>query len=351
MNFVCGQAFKEIELKENGNITPCCPVWTNFYTFGNIFESNIEEIMNSIKAKEFRKSVINKTYQFCNTNRCIGAHSISKEELERFCESDGTLKKFPETFSFGHDRCCNVQCVFCRDHNWMNSDEDVNKLNSLIDSHFLPLLKDTKLIKMLTSGELFASRHARTLVKSITKNYPNIKYNIVSNGILFDKHNCTELGLNGKLNQVTISVHSSSKATYNKLVRNGDYDRLWKNIHWLNSLKKSGELNKLDLVFTINHLNYHEIVDFAKQASDLDIEFKYFEYRKEEGQFANLYDEAAVWLPNNKYHKKFIRLLKNPIFDSPLCHLSENMIELRNNSIKNVIPIIDFIIRRIKNVL
>ena len=29
MDYICGQGFKEVELKENGDITPCCPVWTN----------------------------------------------------------------------------------------------------------------------------------------------------------------------------------------------------------------------------------------------------------------------------------------------------------------------------------
>ena len=57
MNYICGQGFKEVELKENGDITPCCPVWTNFYSFGNVFENSIEEIMNSEKAKNFRKSL------------------------------------------------------------------------------------------------------------------------------------------------------------------------------------------------------------------------------------------------------------------------------------------------------
>jgi MoaA/NifB/PqqE/SkfB family radical SAM enzyme len=204
---------------------------------------------------------------------------------------------------------------------------------------------------MLASGEVFASRHGRALVKAITNTYPDIKFNIVSNGVLFDEKNYNELGLNEKLNQVTISVHSATKSTYDKLIRNGDYYRLWKNIRWLNNLKKEQKMNNLDLVFTITHINYLEMAKFAKQAIDLGIEFKFFEYRKEEGEFAKLYDIAAVWLPNNKYHKKFLKVLKNPVFDSSLCYLSDNIQKLRNNCKKEPNSIFKFFVNGVKNVL
>lgn len=337
MDYICAQGFKEVELKENGDITPCCPVWTNFYSFGNVFENSIQDIMNSDKAKLFRKSIIDKKYTFCNTERCVGKHAISEEELSKICLKDGTVLKYPETFSFGHDRCCNLLCIFCRDHNWMNSDEEVEKLNSLIDSHFIPMLKDTQNVKLLASGELFASRHGRLLTKKITKQYPNIKFNIVSNGVLFDKENCEELGIIDKLSRVTISVHSASEETYNRLIRNGDYKRLWKNINWLVSLKNANKVDNLELVFTITHLNFREMKMFAQKACELNVEFKFFEYRKEEGEFSNSYETAAVWNSSNKYYKEFINIISDPIFDSPLCHLSSSMQHLRKNKKKSFI--------------
>ncbi len=349
MDFICGQGFKVVELKENGDITPCCPVWTNFYSFGNVFESNIENIMNSDKAKKFRKSIINKTYEFCNTERCVGKHAISEIELKNICKEDGTALKFPETFSFGHDRCCNLLCIFCRDHNWMNTNEEVNKLNSLIDSHFLPMLKDAKNVKMLASGELFASTHGRKLAKRITEEFPNIKFDIVSNGILFDEKNCKELGILDKLARVTISVHAGTEKTYNKLIRQGNYKRLWENINWLASLKKQNKIENLELVFTITHLNFKEMKIFAKKAKALDLEFKFFEYRKEEGEFSKNYNKTAVWLPQNKYYKKFIKIISDPIFDDPNCYISANIINLRKENIKkeNIIEKIKKVIKRI----
>ncbi len=346
MDYICGQGFKEVELKENGDITPCCPVWTNFYSFGNVFENSIEEIMNSEKAKNFRKSIINKTYEFCNTERCVGKHAITKEELEKICKEDGTAIKFPETFSFGHDRCCNLLCIFCRDHNWMNTEEEVKKLDNLIDSKFIPMLKDAKNVKMLASGELFASRHCRNLVKKITQKYPNIKFDIVSNGILFDEENCKELGIIDKLSRVTISVHAGTEKTYNKLIRHGNYKRLWKNINWLASLKNQNKIDNLELVFTITHLNFREMKIFAQKAKKLNLEFKFFEYRKEEGKFSKNYDKTAVWLPQNKHYKEFLNIISDPIFDDPNCHLSSNIINLRKNN-----PTKETIIDLIKKVI
>lgn len=348
-DFICNRAFKEVELKENGDITPCCPIFTNFYTFGNIFNDDIENIMNSERAKEFRRSIINKEYTYCNTDKCIGANAIADKELAEYVIDDGTALKYSEVFSFGHDRCCNLLCVFCRDHNWMNSEEEVSRLNSMIDSHFIPLLRDTKIVKMLASGEVFASRHGRLLVKTITRTLPKIKFNIVSNGVLFDKKNCEDLGLIGKLNQVTISVHSASKKVYDKLIRNGNYEKVWANIEWLNSLKASGNLELLDLVFTITHLNYQEMAIFAKRAVSLGIEFKFFEYRKEEGKFSEQYEEAAVWLKTNKRHKKFLKVISDPVFDSPLCHLSENIKAIRNEYINNMNFIQRFFRKWVKN--
>ncbi len=328
-DFVCERGFTELELNSAGEIRPCCSSWTEDIVFGNIFHDDVDSIINSEKAKEFRRSILNKTYTGCKADICVGAHPIEEEKLKSICDEEGRVSKFCELFNFGHDPHCNLKCIICRDHHMTNTEEQVEEFDSLIPSHFLPLLKDAQKIRILCSGELFASKHSRNLAKAIATTYPEIKFVIGSNGVLFDEANCKELDILDKLEEVTISVHAVTEKTYNQIAVGGDYKRVWKNIEWLASLKRENRIKFVGLVFTLSKYNYKEMAKFLKKCKELDLEGVFFEYRPTGSEMAKHYKDMAVWEPENKEYNKFVKILSDPIFDSVHCSLSHQLQTIR----------------------
>ena len=52
----------------------------------------------------------------------------------------------------------------------------------------------------------------------------------MTNGILCDKYNCKELGINGKINKVMFSIHASNRETYEKVVKHGNFEKMYEKI-------------------------------------------------------------------------------------------------------------------------
>ena len=70
MKKCCIFPFERLNIESNGNVTFCCPSFNNNYFIGNIFTNSFEYMWYSKKAIDFRKSILNGTYKFCNLDIC-----------------------------------------------------------------------------------------------------------------------------------------------------------------------------------------------------------------------------------------------------------------------------------------
>jgi MoaA/NifB/PqqE/SkfB family radical SAM enzyme len=205
-NKVCAYPFTFIELRSDGNVYPCCPGWA-LLPFGNIYLQPFDEIWNGEKAREFRRSVLDGSYKYCDFTRCKvhldgKDHNLNiqvmydKYEIKKR-EYAEIMDNYPEIINFGLDDSCNVRCIMCRDHQIHKSSEEIKKLDSMVEDVFVPMCKNAKHVICSPSGELFSSKISRIFVKSIVKSYPNIKFTVRTNGLLCDKKNCNDLGIMG----------------------------------------------------------------------------------------------------------------------------------------------------------
>ena len=94
---------------------------------------------------------------------------------------------------------------------------------------FLPILKNCEIVSLNGSGEVFASSHCKKLVKAIVEKYPNIKFDIHTNGTLCTNELCDKLGITEKIVSVDISLHSATEKTYNKIMLGSSYKNVIKN--------------------------------------------------------------------------------------------------------------------------
>ena len=256
--------------------------------------------------------------------------------MPEFCSTDDlkAIAPLPKWVDLCYDTQCNINCITCRDKVKVNSKEENEFFDSKIESAILPILKCAKVVYLNGGGEVFASPHSRLLVKKIVENYPNIKFDIHTNGILCDKQNLDELGITNKLYRVSVSLQGYKKETVEKIMLGTDYDRVIKNLHYLSSLKKEGKLKEFNMYFVVNAINYKEMKDYVKFAKTLDAEIQFWELRKWGAKIDKDYNKLAVFEPWNIKYNDFAQIIQDPIFKDPQIYLNNKLLNCKPISLK-----------------
>jgi len=256
---ICTRPFTHIEVYVSGNAYCCCADYNDNYYIGNIFEQSFEEIWNGDKINAMRQAVLDGSYKYCHLGLCYN--------IEAPCFAD--KKTFPTKISYPYkvgihaDLKCNVRCVFCRDE-YINDPELTKKHTELIDSTYIPMLKNAELVILNGDGELFVSKFYKDLIPKISRTYPNIQFEILTNGLLCDEKHLQQFGLMDRLCLVMVSLHAATEETYNKIVKGSDFKKVIKNIEYLAKLKKEERLGELILSYVVCSLNYKDLPEFIE---------------------------------------------------------------------------------------
>ncbi len=329
---ICTFPFNAAQISMSGDVFICCPPWSNSYSLGNIYEEHFDEIWNGERAREFRRQFIENDYKYCNLDLCV------KDCSSKIVPTETAPK--PKTFIFCYDSACNVKCIFCRS---CHQKQDLSYFDEHMDEMLTSMLENTENVCLSGVGECLVSPHSRKLIKRISELFPNIKFSLISNGILCDEKNLKEIGILDKLLSITISLHATKKATYDKLVIGGDFEKVIKNLEFLSNLKKSGKLDKFIFNFVVNTYNYKEMADYVKMANKYGASVGFLELLKLETN-ENIYEELNISDKNHPKYNDFVRVLKNPIFQSSECTINDSMLKLKP------LPFIQSIKRKIKSV-
>lgn len=306
MAVACSKPFENLEIGENGDIFTCCPAYINYKKIGNIFDEkngSLDDIWYSKEVTEIRQAVIDGSYSCCNLDVC---RSKTVEEDENF-----TLRPpLPKFFTFSYDRECNIRCVTCRDCKIRNTDEQKEFLDKKAEQILIPLMQNAKTLMISGSGECFASEHTRKLIKTLTSKYLNLKFKLMTNGLLFNEKNIEILGLKGRINDVCFSIHSLREETYNKIMQGSELSVVLQNIKWAKSLQDKQEIGFVKMNCVISSYNFDEIPDFIRFAQDLNIHVSFSMYYKWGTALDEEYDELTVWQKQNPRYDEFVEVLK-----------------------------------------
>lgn len=308
----CPQPFEQIEIYESGDVYTCCPDFINFLSLGNIFKQPFSEIWNGEKATNFREKILSGDFSLCN-NICNRKLSFLCSDIPEIYKNPN-LDGFPKIIAVSSDNSCNVQCKICRDK-LINNKYSENEIRDEIFKYWLPIFKDAKIVRFGCSGEPFFSLKEKLLIKSVAENYPDIKFDIHTNGILGNEKLLTDLGILNKLNEITVSIHASREKTYKKIVNYGNYKKVRENIKLYSNLRKKNLLNRLRFIFVVTAYNYKEMPDFVKLAKNLGADVEFWAYRKNDTALSDDFTSISVIDSTNKLHNDFLKILKNPLFD------------------------------------
>lgn len=310
MHKLCKAPFFTAEIFESGNVFLCCPSYTKLEAIGNIFKQDWDEIWNCPEAQNFREKIKKGDYSDCNTNFCSPnffpfCHEVAYINPEKLDIENPKAR----IIKFSMDKSCNVACTICRDKVYCNEPSKVEKLDSKIEEYLLPILKDAEIVNFTGSGDPFASKHHRNFITRITQEYPHMKFDFHTNGVLCDERNLTELGVIDKLSTIQISLHSATKETYDKIVKFGNWERLNKNLEFLTGLMDQNKLNELQLNFVILSENYKDIPAFIDLCKKYRAKAFLWQYRDIHGVYD--YDSVNICSPLHRDHKDFVEIMAN----------------------------------------
>ncbi len=288
-----------------GNVYPCSCAWIKNYSFGNIFEQSFDEIWNGEKAQEFRKKLYYNDFSFCP-----GCQNL--EILQEInSEEPKLLSEPPERILLGLDDFCDVKCIFCRDQNYVPESLIPQDKASELFEILKPWFEKAKYVKTNAVGEIFASKASKDLLKDIADSFPDIKFEIITNGILATKHNLEKLNMTDRISMMTVSLHAMTEKTYNKIVKGGNFKKVMENIAYYADLKKQGKIERFELHFTVTSLNYKEMKDLIKFAKRIDAKIRFLGLDCAKG-LDKVYKEINISDSTHPEYNDFIKEMTSP---------------------------------------
>lgn len=330
--FICPGAFSEVYIYHDGRVFLCPDCFmTKNAEIGNLNNNTFEEIWNSQKAITIRKEILKGKYNYCSPSLCF-AKSNYNIRLVPFknIEYKAFQKEFPKMVCIGADCECNANCIMCRKDIVHYTDEELIEYKKKVDSLYIPILKNAETLTLSTTGDPFASRNTRYLMKTAAKTYPNLKFNLITNGIFCDEFNCNDTGITDRLSNVMVSIHASNEETYNKVVKNGNFKKVEENIRWLKTLKDAKKIKGLFLAFVVNSQNYKDIPDFVEFAKSHDIVALFWSCIDWGG---NLKSEDGVPVgisPNHPYFNDLVSVLNTIELETEYSHFFTPLKAARN---------------------
>jgi len=304
----CPNPYILAEIMPYGNVYPCSCGWIRGYSFGNIFEQSFDEIWNGEKAREFRQKLYDNDFSLCP-----GCQNL--EILKEINDKEPTLvSEPPERILLGLDEFCDVKCIFCRGENYKVNPNLIpkDKEDKLLEI-LTPWLKNAKYVKTNAVGEVFASKISRDLIKQIANNFPNVKFEIITNGIQCTKENIEELNLTDRISMMTVSLHAYNEETYNKIVKGGNYKKVIENIMYLSSLKKQGKIERFELHFTVTSVNYKEIPEMIKFCRQIDAKIRLLGLDCSR-DLEKLYNKINIQSPKHPDYNKLVKIVQTKEF-------------------------------------
>ena len=185
---ICKQALYVQIIDGIGTVRACG--WAGYYLLGNLRDNTMSEVYNSEAALEFRRSLIEGTYDYCNEENCpYMANNILDSQLIEIDE----IPEYPEIVSLAYDRRCNYHCTCCISR---CDDKMDSKIQEKIENEIRKTLPHVKVFSANGLGEFFVSDSMLKLVSEWNpKEIEHAKFEMETNGSLFNQKNWEKISV------------------------------------------------------------------------------------------------------------------------------------------------------------
>lgn len=312
----CSMPFKRMDVMPNGDVYLCIKDWVNDYgPVGNLQIQSLEEIWKGKDAENFRKTVTDGSYSYCNATRC--AWLCEDHEDSPLQEEEPKLPDKPEFLNTAYDLTCNLSCPSCRkeiivDDNYLRHEYLRKKIEEA---------GQIKEIVLIGSGDPFSSPHARKWLRDGVKTADSIY--VHTNAILLkNKWNTLPKETQEKIKRIEVSIDATTEETYMITRRGGDWDVLQENLEFISNMRKNNQIDWVKFSFVVYSENYKEMPDFVKMGIKYSVDEVYFSKVEDWGSFGcGSFEGYDVTLENHKDHKDFLSVLNSPILNNGIVRI------------------------------
>lgn len=319
----CLSPFVQIDIDSTGSVGLCgCSIWQPT-RIGNIFENTLEDLLSGETAKKIRESIINGTYVYCHPDRCGILRSNSLNDYEtlppavRWAVEDSSRFSLPHHIVLSLDTTCNLSCPSCRHQihkNDYETKEKQQKLSNIVAKNlFSTPTKDRIELTLDVGGDLFSSPFLLDFLNNIpSKDFPNLKLDLVSNGLLCPERWHRMGDMQNHVKKITISMDAAQAETYEQLRRGGRWPQILESMEWLKNKKlENGMIFNARMV--VQRANYQEMHSFYKLTKGFNCDSIQFQrlvnwgtFTSEEFAHLDVCDEQSELYPDVVAHLKSV---------------------------------------------
>lgn len=331
-NGVCAIPFFSIEYTYWGQAYLCCPAYCREYSIGDIKQLTLEDLWHGEKAEYFRQRLLEGDYSLCDLDRCAMGYFVTREFIQDNYYRNGKLL-LPKTVSISYDRECNLACNTCRKKVIKNDARELERCQSF-EKSFYKHLENCEAIRLLGSGDPFASRYTSDLMRRIVCDYPKIQFHLLTNGQLFTPAKYFELNLDNKIRSLTLSIHAASREAYRKVTRSNAFERVLRNLGFIKELKDEGMIPSLSLTFVVCAENYRDMPAFAEMGQKHGAICNFNCYNSwVNDPFSKNFAAHAVYLEGHPEHQNLLQVLGHANLKHSSCRLDGILRTLQENQV------------------
>jgi len=307
----CPRPWDTILIDKRGSCFACeCQSWLP-QSIGNLQLQDLSEIVQSKMAERLRSSIKDATYRYCNNNQC--AWLLDKKNPPPW------HTQTPETkikhLRLAIDDSCNLRCPSCRKSMIFHKAGSAYKLGiTLADKINEWLYNCTRPLQVHigSDGDPFASHVYRHFMEQ-TPERNNIKYSILTNGLMFREFHARVPYVISNLKELGVSIDGASKETYEKLRLGGKWEKVLQGLECISKLKQIHNFRFI-LHFVVQKENYHEmgaILDLGRQYGADRVWLNRITDWQTFADF-NYHDVVAPTHPEHRQFQEQFELIKTP---------------------------------------
>lgn len=330
----CKAPFDRVDVLE-GSTHLCCASYLPT-SIGNLESGTWQDAWNSPEAQAVRESVHDGSYRYCNKILCpslqsdtvpTGQQLIAEEpRWAPVIEHKTThMSAGPSLVNLSYDKTCNLSCPSCRSEKIASSSEMRIRFEGLQNRNILPMLQTAQLTHITGSGDPFASKNFRSLMKSLNKEkFPQLKVQLMTNGMLFTPQEWDRFqNLKGMIYMMLVSIDAARGPTHERLRRGAKWDTMLANMAFMGELRAAGEIDSFILTFVVQQENYREMGEAVDLARSVGADQIGFSRISNWGTFSpEEFQQKCIFSPSHPEHQDFLECMKDPRLNDPIVVIS-----------------------------
>lgn len=279
----------------------CCPGWLKGDQIkGNTRREGLAEIWNGPKYQEMRAQFLAGDYETaCREDICpmlTGESRMGEPPLAAVTainEGRTKLDFGPSALQHDIDKGCNLECVMCRDFkilpNGGNIDQGIADMMAAIEMGGL------ESVSFSGAGEVFVMAKVIRLLEGDLFSSRGIALNITSNLTHFDEKLWRRIRHN-KFGVFAVSIDGATEQTYERIRIGARWRTIRRNLDFLASLRRSGEIQHLTWNYTVQRGNVTDVGAAVRLARELGFDLLRFiaQFRSHSRSNGNPFEESDV---------------------------------------------------------